>query len=247
MSTETLEEKVARLERAVARAHDVTAIQNLIGLDTYLYEARRHEERFELLARKTPGVTVEIGGRGVFEGLESARRTIVDIEREFERKHGEGMRRTYPDVEFPSRAAGFLETQLVGTPVIEVAGDGETAKGMWIALMATGKTYEQVGPPVARWVWWKIAADFVKEDGDWRIWHYLKNPLFMSAYHESWIDRVLKSPPMDAKGIMAFHETTADRPYTEQYRPYSITLEPDLIPRPPAPYETFDADDSYAY
>jgi len=58
------------------------------------------------------------------------------------------------------------------TPVIEVADDGKTAKGLWYSIGqgvrpqgTTGKSTE--------WMWEKYAVDFIKEDGKWKIWHLI--------------------------------------------------------------------------
>ncbi len=55
------------------------------------------------------------------------------------------------------------------SPLIEVAGDGQTAKGLWSCLGA----HNEVGGagPVANWTWGYFAADFVKEGDGWKIWH----------------------------------------------------------------------------
>jgi hypothetical protein len=247
MTTQQVPVTLEALMHKLQRIEHVQAIQNLISLETYLFEARLHEERLALFARKTPGLTVEISGRGVFEGVEGARKTIVDSEVLFDESHGRGMRTTYPDVEFPCDSGGLLSTQLTGTPIIEVGGDGETARAMWIMLEGWARAHGGWGPPVARWAWSKLAADFVQEDGRWRFWHYVKNPLFMSEYTESWVDRVLKAPPMSAEMLWEIHGAQPDRPSSRQYNPYSITRAPTLFPPPPEPYETFDEVEPYSY
>jgi hypothetical protein len=252
-----LADRIARLEaagldrdREFERLRDVNAIRNLISKEAYLFEAHMHEERFALLARKTPGVTVEQGLRGVFEGLESARRSMIDIEKSMEHSHAAGMRKAFPGIDFPSETAGMLETQLTGTEVIEVAVDGKTARAAWISLMATGKTHETDPAPQASWVWWKSAADFVKEDGEWKFWHYLKNPLFLAAYTKDWVQASLALPPVPppgaCKGIPG-HEANPDRPNSKLYDSYRITREPKLHPDLPQPYETFSESESYSY
>jgi len=114
-------------------------------------------------------------------------------------------------------------------------------------LDAWAKTYDLFGPPEARWAWSKIAADFVKEDGAWRIWHYLKNPLWMTDYDESWVDKSLKTPPPPPQALFDLHGAQPDRPSSPQYSPYRITREPTLFPAPPEPYETFDDAEPYSY
>jgi hypothetical protein len=140
----------------------------------------------------------------------------------------------------------MLDTQLVGTPVVEVAGDGKTAQGMWVILGAWAKTNDLWGVPVARWGWLKIGADFVKEDGQWKIWHLVKGGLFVTEYNESWVDKSLKLPPRPARWD-GHGGGQPDRPSSTQFGPYSITRENKLLPRPPEPYHTFDDVEPYSY
>jgi hypothetical protein len=60
------------------------------------------------------------------------------------------------------------------TPVIEVAGDGKTAKGLWYSIgigvrpnVKSDSTYTKS----TEWMWEKYAVDFIREDGKWKIWH----------------------------------------------------------------------------
>lgn len=188
---EDMEKKIELLTLKIQRIEDVNAIQNLMSKMDFLYEAGMYEERMAYIAKKTPGVTIEIGARGVFEGYESARRTLVDTEKYYEQSHAAGMKKAFPDIKFPSDFAGKFESNLLGTPVIEVAGDGKTAKGVWISLMTVGKTHDNQDKPQAMWIWWKIGADFVKEDGEWKIWHYVKNPVYATSYDKSWVDNAI--------------------------------------------------------
>jgi hypothetical protein len=185
---EGLKMQVEENARQIQRMEDVNAIRNLMGKMDNLYEAGMYEERMAYIAEKTPGVSMEVGARGVFEGVESVRRSLVDTEYYYEKSHGAGMRKLFPGVEFPSDFAGKYESNLLGTPVIEVAGDGKTAKGVWTSLMTVGKTHENDPKMSALWIWWKIGADFVKEDGQWKIWHYVKNPVYATNYGTSWVD-----------------------------------------------------------
>ena len=245
-----LETKDKEREHELTRLRDLNSIHNLISKEAYLFEAHRHEERLALIAQKTPGVTIEWGLRGVFEGLDGARRTIVDVEKGFERSHAAGMRRAFPDVEFSSDTSGMLESQLTGSAIIEVAADGKTARAAWMSLMATAKTHEEDPKPQAFWLWWKSAADFVKEEGEWKFWHYLKNPLFLAPYSKDWVEAWLGLPPIPSPGTskgIPGHEGNPDRPSTKLYDSYRITREPRCHPEPPEPYETFSDSDSYSY
>jgi hypothetical protein len=183
-----LKAQIEKNARQIQRMEDINAIQNLMGKMDNLYEAGMYEERMAYIAEKTPGVTMEVGARGVFEGYESIRRSLVDTEYYYEKSHGAGMRNLFPGIDFPSDFAGKYESNLLGTPVIEIAGDGKTAKGVWTSLMTVGKTHENDPEMSALWIWWKIGGDFVKEDGRWKIWHYVKNPVYATNYSTSWVD-----------------------------------------------------------
>jgi hypothetical protein len=188
---EGLEKKIEQLTLKMERMEAINALQNLISKMDYMFEGGLYEERMKFIAKKTPGVAIEIGARGVFEGYESARRTLVDTEKYYERSHAAGMKKAFPNVKFPSDFAGKFESNLIGSPAIEVAGDGKTAKGVWVSLQSIGKTHDNQDKPQAMWIWWKIGADFVKEDGEWKVWHYMKNPVYATSYDKSWMDNAI--------------------------------------------------------
>lgn len=200
MSIASLEDQIKYLTLQLERQDAVRQITNLMGHMALLYEAGQYEERLKFIARKTPGVTIEIGLRGVYKGLEGAKRTMVDTEEAFERSHALGMKKVFPNVEFPSPGAGKFESELLGTPVIEVAGDGKTAKGLWTTLQTVGKTHEHDPKPTAGWLWWRMGVDFVKEDGEWKIWHFVRNPFFFAVYENDWVEASLKLPPVPKPG-----------------------------------------------
>ncbi|CZR55559.1 uncharacterized protein PAC_05447 [Phialocephala subalpina] len=248
MSAQTLEEKLVKLTLVLERQDAFAHIQNLVSRMAYLWEAGLYEERLEYVAKKTEGVTIEIGGRGVYEGYEGAKRCLVDIERSFEKSHAAGMRRLFPAVKFGSDHAGLFESEVMGTPVIEVAGDGKTAKGVWTTLQAGGKTHEHDPKPQSSWIWWRLAIDFVKEDGQWKVWHLLKNPFFFCPSNGDWVELSQTLPPVPKPGTqkgIPGHNSTPDRATTKLYDPYRINREPRLWPEPPRPYETFDPKDAY--
>lgn len=248
MADQIIENKIARLSLQIERQDAVFKIQNIVNRMAYLMEAGLYDDRLEFVAKKTGGVTIEIGGRGVYEGYDGAKRCMVDIEKAFEKSHAIGMRQLFPDVKFGSDHAGMFESEVVGTPVIEIAGDGKTAKGIWTSIQAVGKTHEHDPKPQGSWLWWRLAIDFVKEDGQWRIWHLLKNPFFFTPCDGDWVAISQTLPlvpkPGTQRGIPG-HESVPDRPITKLYDPYRITREPRLWPEPPKPYETFDPADAY--
>ena len=79
---------------------------------------------------------------------------------------------------FPKELGGKSDEEIYGVgpfkvkpmacPVIEVAGDGQTAKGLWYCIG------QETVPGKAMWVTGKVAMDFVKEGDSWKIWHVVE-------------------------------------------------------------------------
>lgn len=207
MSTLSLEERIQHME-------DVHEIQNLMGKYVFYHMAGLHKETAELFAQKTPGVKAEVGPLGIWEGTEGIKRFFVD----------------YHEYQQADRI-GSMNIHTLTSPVIEVAKDGKTAKGIWISPGA--EVIRPGGKKKAIWMWGKYGVDFVKEDGVWKFWHFHIYGCFMCSYEEGWLDGSnLGEPNVPAK-------LKADRPsnYHWQYTPTAVF---ENVPVPPQPYETFD-------
>jgi hypothetical protein len=214
------------LEQRVQRLEDIEEIQKLMSRYAYLLTAHMHGEMVDqLFSKATPGQKVQISGWGIWEGYDAARRCYA-------------------------RAHDWIETTLLGlpgtmmqhaftTPLIEVAGDGQTAKALWIS---PGHEARPTGGEVtAYWVWVVYSDDFVKEDGAWKIWHHRVTEVLFSPAKGDWVsgnvlsEELLPDWPDDCK---------PDRPSPPQWK-YSPTAICVLDPAPPEPYETWHDDRSY--
>lgn len=175
--------------------------------------------------------TLEIRDGGVFVGIEK-------------------IRRLYAEAAAAGPMKGCMYTRVLATPQMVVAGDGKTARCLWQTfghetdprLAADGGSEE--GKPVINWVWGRIRADFIRIDGEWKIWHMHIYELFRCSYDKSWPDYVVPEahrggpkahPALRALGL-DFLEP--DRP-TTWHNPYSLTTEQFPIPMTPRPYETW--------
>jgi hypothetical protein len=232
MATISLEEMAQTLEKQqkeIQKLKDVYEIQNLMGRYIYLHEVGRDPEFPDTLyAKKTPGVSVEVATSGVFLADKG------DLRRAWP---------TPPGTE-PGLQKGALFTHPITTPVIEVAGDGKTAKGVWMSLgYETGADDPQTKKKIAMFEYHKKGVDFVKEDGKWKIWHYHVYRQFMTPWNVPFTDEWERN--VRDKTIGKFEEifkpdlpTTADNPYSQD------TVR-ELVPAPPEPYEKWE--DTFSY
>ena len=242
----TIEERLARLEALAAaglRAKDRGAVENLFSTYMYLHNAFRDEEIIPLWVEPgTPGIRAQYSNVGVYTSWES----VTAYHRD----------RPAPK--------GKLIFHYTTTPVVEVAEDGETAKGLWImAGLESGLTDPAVAANVpeyffepavvrgkkvwAHWVWCKYGIDFLKQDGVWRIWHFRCFEVARAPFSENWISFAARDAEAFDKDLMYFGEDgkprfmpPPDGPATRLAQRYRPDESQALEPRAPVPYRTFD-------
>lgn len=210
------------------RLKSVNAIQNMISTTSYMFAIGEYSTIFSFFAQRSD-ITAEISGAGRQTGHDAVRQLLVDAWETYARQSSERLRSVFPQDASPEDRNGLLDLRALASPVIEVAGDGQTAKGLW--LVPGTQTFVPDGGeiPVAHWVWTKLAVDFIQEDGRWRIWHLLSVPVLASPYHRSWVETALDKAP---------NSVTLNNPY-DVHGTYPHP------PAPPKPYQTFSETFSY--
>jgi hypothetical protein len=207
----------AELTRAdkIRLLDDIAQIENLMARYQYSDTAGMSTEKADLFAQETPGARLELPLVGIYDGIESIRSFYTGVGR-----FVQGDRR------------GHLNVHTLTTPVIEVAGDGKTAQGVWLSPGVATM------PDRALWAWVKYGIDFVREAGVWRIWHFRVYRIFSVAPGESWAQ-----PPTPFSPKLP-PELLPDRPADGDYH-YSPDHEALHMPAPPEPYDTWDEELAY--
>ena len=141
--------------------------------------------------------------------------------------------------------AGEMDYKSIDTYVIEVAGDRQTAKGLWVIRGSEAKM--TAGGPQAFWEWGWFAADFTLENGVWKIWHLQYLQEVMRPSGQPWTGPEFKYetlPEFAAVDDLKIAAPTHPAPVRVRYdadRPFTPA------PRVPEPYETFAETFSYGY
>ena len=153
---------------------------------------------------------------------------------------------------FPEKLGGKSEEEIFGagtmtprpltTPVVEIAGDGQTAKGLWQVMGCDSEITER--GPISNWKWGWAGADLVLEDGEWKVWHLQLLDDLVAPVGTDWtrenpypvLDefRALKrlAPPAPTREETVYEAYSRERPFTQP-------------PAFPVPYDTFSETFSY--
>jgi hypothetical protein len=90
-------------------------------------------------------------------------------------------------IQYPFDAAtmgkGALFIHLADTPIIEVADDLQTAKAVF---MSPG--IEIAGEHMSVWAYSKYGFEFIRENGEWKVWHMRVFPVFRNGYFDSFAE-----------------------------------------------------------
>lgn len=166
-------------ERALA----MMQVQNTFSKHAFYHQVGQHCEELNDIWVKENGTfgktaTWNLGGN-VMEGIAMIKLDYCTIKEQNKKQKLESLSKTYPAVKNIPENLGAGDEYVMHTqetPVIEVAGDGKTAKGIWysIGLSVNGQVSENGQTSISTgWMWEKYAVDFAYEDGKWKIWHLL--------------------------------------------------------------------------
>lgn len=209
----------------VRRLQDVNAIQNMISTTSYMFAIGEYSTIYGFFSARED-ITAEVAGSGKKTGREAVKELLVDMWQNYADTSAARLARLYPEDPPGENRNGLLDLRALCSPVIEVAADRKTAKGLWLLPGTQTFCPGDQEAPRGYWVWTKLAVDFLLEDGRWRLWHLWSVPCMAAPAGGSWTD----------------FETGGDLTMSN---PYSIHGTYPHPPAPPKPYATFSETFSY--
>ena len=138
---------------------------------------------------------------------------------------------------------GIMDMKSLVAPVIEIAADGATAKGIWtIHGMNTKLT---ASGQIGCWERAYVAVDFVWEDGTWKVWHLLYVQDLDAPAGCDWVAPMPEFPADPAYVELAEFRFPEPNVKMTVYETYSAGRPFYAPPAYPEPYETFAETFSY--
>jgi hypothetical protein len=223
----------------VQRLMDIHAITNAASLHEYYHGAWLHKEEVDNVWAKAEDVSWT-NNNDKYIGRKSFLRFYVE--------GAAGL---------PTK--GLMAFHMLTTPVIEVAGDGKTAKGIFMSFGDVAGARD--GKAEGQWTQEKYGIDFIKEDGQWKIWHLRTYVDFYVPINRLWTDpganEAVATVAATAKASGEQREATIKsepgvtfemaRPDQQGnfYAGYTPDRQPRLVPELPKPYCKFS--DTFSY
>lgn len=173
-----------------SRIQNIRNVENVMSKFAFLTYYKRFDEALTNLwcaPDKEPTLKTN---DNAYTGYAAVRRHLVEQQEESTRADNDIMRKLFPE-EFADKkdsemwGAGTAMVHTITTPVIELAGDEQTAKAMFYSLGSCTEIDEKNGPK-AHWVWEKYAVDFIREGDDFKIWHLTVMTDFKTPVGENW-------------------------------------------------------------
>jgi hypothetical protein len=218
--------------RLAQRANDLHQLNNLMSLHSWYHAASMNDVELEKIWAKRDDI-VWAQNSGYWIGQKS-------------------IKEYYGTKVTRASTKGSFVWHTITSPVIEVAEDRQTAKGVWYTPGVVGSFKDGQGN--FNWMFEKYGVDFVLENGEWKIWH-------MHVYTDTaWplggeisakqggpgvsSDRKAEKSGTEATNAPSGPMKAPDKA-VKNYKELSPDTEIVLVPRPPVPYKTWSETWSY--
>ena len=168
-------------------------------------------------------------------GMELIRRNYDTVNVRNQRRDMLAMQTKYPDIEDKPEnyAIGSMLMHMLTAPYIEVAADGLTAQGLWYAPGQV--TVAHPDGVDAMYMYERYGVDFIKEDGEWKIWHLFIGTDFALEPGTLMTEQPVDTPEFDLND----EDEDTNMILTHKFEAYTSRYNYFHYPAIPQPYETF--------
>lgn len=140
------------------KGKDYAEINNLMSLHSWYHAAMRNDLECQNIWVSPDG---EFGDTAIWAQTSGYWKGMDHIMENYGSTENKGA--------MPDAKGGFI-WHTITTPVVEIAEDRQTAKGIWYTPGIVGE-YKEDGTNNSQWMWEKYGVDFVRENGEWKVWH----------------------------------------------------------------------------
>lgn len=222
----------------IRKAEDYRQIMNLMSAHVHCSLNQDYEAELEQYWSKRDDI-VYANGNMAYVGQAAVYDYYVNAAKKRAEDARSIVKAVYGTVSAGNKAPGYKNMNLIGTPYIEIAEDGKTAQGIWMAHSFNGQLGED-GEIQSQGVLSRYSGEFVLENGRWKIWHRRN---YADVVFEENVSVMSGPPPSeDSKPRKPMVENPLPTTVTKikagggMYTPETV---PDGAPPIPQPYGTW--------
>ena len=226
-------------EEQILRIWDVEDVKSLMNRRVFLQTADLREEELRTMWVQEPEhqKTASYGSNwGYYVGMDEIRKYYVD-------SHAAALEEQKKTNGAAEVNMGNMYAHPLTTGLVELAEDGKTAKGLWYSI-GNEAMAQADGTAHVQWMLGKVAADFVREEDGWKIWHIvISTDVDCQAGHDYGEYPVYEDWSADSTNQV---RREFGRPTIEMLT-HDVTFNwwDNYPPMPPKDYKTFTDDISY--
>ena len=226
-------------EEQILRIWDVEDVKSLMNKRVFLQTADLREEELRTMWVQEPEhqKTASYGSNwGYYVGMDEIRKYYVD-------SHAAALEEQKKANGAAEVNTGNMYAHPLTTGLVELAEDGETAKGLWYSI-GNEAMAQADGTARVQWMLGKVAADFIREEDGWKIWHIvISTDVDCQAGHDYGEYPVYEDWSADSTNPV---RREFGRPTVEMLT-HDVTFNwwDNYPPMPPRNYKTFTDDISY--
>lgn len=222
-------------------------IENIMGRYSFLTMLIKDAEVFEKFwSHDDPCLGMNDGyyiGYEAVKGYFDARRTLADV-------RAAAAKAAYPEQlggmdEDELRGVGALHAPNMCTPVIEVASDLKTAKGLWFLMGGEVDFYPSGWDSTM--CWGRLGVDFVCENGAWKIKNMVYAEDIRTPFGVGWDVKRAEKPADPAFASVAEVKIPEPTVKCTVHELWNDRRQLRAFPRIPEPFDTFGETFSYGY
>lgn len=220
MSNEiNVQERIEQLKKRAERVHAIQEVENVFDKFLQYYNLQHKDGMMSCFALDEEDVSIEEAYSEVFQGKEK----LAECFDCFKRLAGK---------------KGVLLEQTAVCPVIEIAGDGETAKLVSFSRGLKGIDAADLQTYTAG----RYYADFKKQaDGSWKIWHLHWFVIFDTPVKVGFLNQsITNKQEWTIPEMEDVFTAVANKPSTYWPVVFNPNASYDYIPEAPEPYEHYD-------
>lgn len=236
------------LRQQAEAADDYRQIMNAMGKHVFGFYGQFQEEELEKYWSKRDDIVYAHGSMAYY-GRENVYNYYTGMTSAMKAQGRAVAEKFYGEKFDPQYGPGYKVMNMLLSPYLEIAKDRQTARGVWMAYAYMSHLNQETGKPETSLGLSRYSAEFIREDGQWKLWHRVDHMECGLEYHGMGMmapppkggktDQPAGGPPMPTIAYVG-QKTLVQKSGTNS------PCEPSYPePKIPEPYETWKEENSY--